>query len=167
MINHFKKFTLLISVIALIVLAACGADDDATDDSSTDESTNYSEAVDHTIIGIEPGAGISVTTEKAIESYDELDGWDVELSSTAAMMTELNSAIENEEPIIVTGSNPHWMFAEHPDLKYLDDPQEIFGGEEGINTLARLGLEDDMPEAYQLISQFEWEVEDMEEIMYE
>src|SRR5699024_12625675 len=93
MINHFKKFTLLISVIALIVLAACGADDDATDDSSTDESTNYSEAVDHTIIGIEPGAGISVTTEKAIESYDELDGWDVELSSTAAMMTELNSEI--------------------------------------------------------------------------
>src|SRR5699024_5319626 len=63
--------------------------------------------------------------------------------------------------------NPHWMFAKYPDMKYLDDPKEIYGAEEGINSLARLGLEEDKPEAYKLIDQFEWEVEDMEQIMYE
>src|SRR5690606_40676965 len=68
----------------------------------------------------------------------------------------------NEEPIIITGWNPHWMFAKYPDMKYLDDPKGIYGGEEGINSLARLGLEEAKPEAYKLIDQFEWDVEDME-----
>jgi len=59
------------------------------------------------------------------------------------------------------------MFALYPDMKYLEDPQEVYGGEETLNSLARLGLEDDNPDAYRFIDQFEWEVEDMEEIMYE
>lgn len=154
-------------MFGLIVLAACSGNDTDNDGSETNSSNDISEAVDYTITGIEPGAGISVTTEKAIEEYDELAGWSVELSSTAAMMAELDKAIANEEPIIITGWNPHWMFAQYPDLKYLDDPKEVYGGEEGIRTLARLGLEEDMPEAYKLIEQFEWEVEDMESIMYE
>ena len=82
-------------------------------------------------------------------------------------MTELRGAIENEEPIVITGWNPHWMFAEYPDMKYLEDPQGIYGGEETLNSLARIGLEEEKPEAYKLIDQFEWNVEDMEEIMYE
>src|SRR5699024_3078901 len=112
-------------------------------------------------------AGISVATEKAIEEYDSLQGWDVELSSTAAMMSELDQAMNKEEPIIITGWNPHWMFAKYPDMKYLDDPKEIYGGEENINSIAKIGLEEDKPEAYKMIDQFEWDVEDMEEIMYE
>src|SRR5690606_21509072 len=111
--------------------------------------------------------GISVTTEAAIEEYENLQGWEVALSSTGAMMTELDNAIRNEEPIVVTGWNPHWMFAAHPDMKYLEDPKGIYGGEEGINSIARLGLEEEKPEAYKLIDQFEWDVEDMESIMFE
>ena len=152
-------------------MVACGNSDDNNDTSKEESATNqtpdYSEIVDYTITGIEPGAGISVATEKALEEYESLQGWEVELSSTAAMMSELNKAIENEEPIIITGWNPHWMFAKYPDMKYLEDPKEIYGGEEGINSLARLGLEEDHPEAYKLIDQFEWDVTDMEEIMYE
>ncbi|MBR3121167.1 MAG: glycine/betaine ABC transporter [Oceanobacillus sp.] len=147
------------------MLAACGNSDGNAADSNGE--ADYSEEVDYTITGIEPGAGISVTTEKAIEEYDSLQGWNVELSSTGAMMTELRGAIENEEPIVITGWNPHWMFAEYPDMKYLEDPQGIYGGEETLNSLARIGLEEEKPEAYKLIDQFEWNVEDMEEIMYE
>src|SRR5699024_3003667 len=98
--------------------------------------------------------------------YEELEGWDLSLSSTGAMMAELETAINNEDPIIITGWNPHWMFAKYPDMKYLDDPKNIYGDKEDINTLARLDLEDDMPEAYKLIDQFQWDVEDMESIMY-
>ncbi|WP_339285330.1 glycine betaine ABC transporter substrate-binding protein [Oceanobacillus sp. FSL K6-3682] len=159
-----KGIGFIISILAIFLLAACGSSDDASGDGAED---NDSEAVDHTIIGIEPGAGISVTTEKAIEEYDNLKGWDVELSSTGAMMSELGTAIQNEEPIIITGWNPHWMFAQYPDMKYLEDPQGIYGGEETLNSLARIGFEEDNPDAYKFIDQFEWEVEDMEEIMYE
>ncbi|MFD1414937.1 glycine betaine ABC transporter substrate-binding protein [Oceanobacillus jeddahense] len=165
MMKKVKGIGFILSILAVFLLAACrGSDDDSTEENG---ETNYSEAVDHTIIGIEPGAGISVATENALEEYDNLDGWDVELSSTGAMMSELGTAIDNEEPIVITGWNPHWMFALYPDMKYLEDPQEVYGGEETLNSLARLGLEDDNPDAYQFIDQFEWEVEDMEEIMYE
>ncbi len=163
-----KSWLLLIGLVAMLALAACGSTNDESDSNSDNNTgTNYGEAVDYTITGIEPGAGISVTTEKAIEEYDSLTGWEVELSSTAAMMSELDKAIDNEEPIIITGWNPHWMFAKYPDMKYLDDPKGVYGGEEGINSLARLDLEEDKPEAYKVIDQFEWDMEDMEEIMYE
>lgn len=161
--SFLKKFSLFAAIISVVILTACSESE--TEDNTSEE--DYSDAVDHTIIGIEPGAGISVTTEKAIEEYEELAGWSVELSSTAAMMSELEKAMKDERPIVITGWNPHWMFAKYPDMKYLDDPKNVYGDEEGINTLARLGLEEDKPEAYKLIDQFEWDVEDMESIMYE
>lgn len=167
-----KNKLLAVSFVGLLLLGACGnggtTDEQPEEDTTpTDEEVNYSEAVDYTITGIEPGAGITVTTEKVIEEYENLAGWTLDISSTAAMMAELDKAIANEEPIIITGWNPHWMFAKYPDLKYLDDPKGIYGGEEGINTLVRKGFEEEKPEAFKVISQFKWDVEDMEEIMYE
>lgn len=157
---------MFIGIILMGLLASCSGEEDNSQPENN-ENTTYSEALNYTITGIEPGAGISVQTEKAIEEYEELQGWEVELSSTGAMMSELDNKIANEEPIIITGWNPHWMFAKYPDLKYLDDPKGVYGGEESIHSLARIGLEEEKPEAYKLIKQFEWNVEDMEEIMYE
>ncbi|WP_017187118.1 glycine betaine ABC transporter substrate-binding protein [Alkalibacillus haloalkaliphilus] len=162
---NFKRYMLLLVISSVLVLAACGGDEETTSD---DTDINYSEEVDYTIIGIEPGAGITVTTETAIEEgYDHLAGWELEQASTAAMVTELESAIANEEPIIVTGWNPHWKFAQFPDMKYLDDPEGIYGDAENIQTLVRNDFESDHPDAYEIIDRFYWEVEDMEEIMYE
>lgn len=133
-----KLAGVIFGILAIFLLAACGSSDGNAADNNG--KADYSKEVDYTITGIEPGAGISVTTEKAIEEYDNLQGWNVELSSTGAMMTELGGAIENEEPIIITGWNPHWMFAEYPDMKYLEDPKGVYGGEETINSLAKTGL---------------------------
>ncbi|MGM8212059.1 glycine betaine ABC transporter substrate-binding protein [Virgibacillus sp. W0430] len=173
-INTFKLATLGIVAILLILTAGCGgAEDNGSDEADSNnetestDSASVGEALNYTITGIEPGAGISVTTEKAIEEYESLSGWNVELSSTAAMATELDKAIENEEPIIITGWNPHWTFAKYPDMKYLEDPKEIYGGVEQIVSLARKGLEQDKPNAFKMIDQFNWEVKDMEDIMYE
>ncbi|NIK12656.1 glycine betaine ABC transporter substrate-binding protein [Alkalibacillus almallahensis] len=163
---NFKKGMLMLVASLVLTLVACGSDDASSDDNSN-EDVNYSEEVEHTIIGIEPGAGITVTTEKAIEEYDSLSGWNLEASSTAAMITELEEAINAEEPIVVTGWNPHWMFAQFPDMKYLEDPKGVYGEAENIVTLARQGLESDHPEAFKLIDQFKWSVEDMEQIMYD
>jgi len=120
-----------------------------------------------TITGIEPGAGVVAAAEQAVnEDYDNLSDWNVQTSSSGAMMTQLGDAYDSEEEIIVTGWSPHWKFQSY-DLKYLEDPEGSFGGEETIDTFVREGLEDDMPEAYQILDNFFWESADMEEIMLE
>ncbi|AUJ25720.1 glycine betaine ABC transporter substrate-binding protein [Virgibacillus dokdonensis] len=121
---------------------------------------------DQTITGIEPGAGVVAASEKAVEDYENLSDWTVQTSSSGAMATELGSAIENEEEIVVTGWTPHWKFAKY-DLKYLEDPKGSFGEAETIETMVREGLEEDMPNAYQILDQFNWTAEDMEAVMLE
>ncbi|WP_117170827.1 glycine betaine ABC transporter substrate-binding protein [Paraliobacillus sediminis] len=123
------------------------------------------EGLDNTITGIEPGAGVVQAAETAVEDYG-LEGWEVQSSSSGAMATALGEAYDSEEPIVVTGWTPHWKFAEY-DLKYLEDPEESFGGSETIETMVRQGLEEDSPAAYQILDQFSWEAADMEEVMLE
>ncbi|AXF55010.1 glycine betaine ABC transporter substrate-binding protein [Salicibibacter kimchii] len=141
-------------------------DADSADDADSEASSNYAEEMDYTITGIDGGAGIMQSAEQAIEDYDNLDDWTLQSSSEAAMITEMEEAIENEEPIVVTGWDPHWKFAAH-DLKYLDDPELSFGEPEDIDTLVREGLQDDAPEAYEILDNFEWTADDMAEIMYD
>ena len=166
--RKFSKLMIPGIISAGLLITGCSSDNADSEKEKTDTSdVNYSEAIDYTITGIEPGAGISVATEKALEEYDSLKGWEVQLASTAAMLVELDQAIEKEEPIIVTGWNPHWMFSKHPEMKYLEDPKGIYGGEETISTLVTPDLKDSKPNAYKVLDQFEWDIEDMEDIMYE
>ena len=145
-------------------LAACGNDDGNNETSTeTDTSKSVAESVDYKITGIDPGAGIMEATERAIEEY-ELTDWDLVSGSGAAMTAALKKAYDKEEPIIITGWTPHWKFAEF-DLKYLEDPKGTYGGEEQIRTIGRLGLADDLPEAHQILSQFNWSEEDMGTVM--
>lgn len=132
-----------------------------------DSIADLTDEAGQTITGIEAGAGVVAAAERAVnEDYDNLSDWNVQTSSSGAMMTQLSDAYESEEDIIVTGWSPHWKFQSY-DLKYLEDPEESFGGEETIDTFTRQGLEDDMPEAYQILDNFHWESADMEEIMLE
>lgn len=117
-----------------------------------------------TITGIEPGAGVMAATENAIAEYENLADWELLPSSSGAMTVALGQAIENEEDVIVTGWSPHWKFSSY-DLKYLEDPKGVFGGEETINTFARKGLEEDMPEAYKVLDAFNWTTDDIEAVM--
>ena len=117
-----------------------------------------------TITGIEPGAGIMEASENALKDYSNLSGWNLTKASTGAMTTTLEKAIANQEEIIVTGWSPHWMFSKY-DLKYLDDPKGSFGATENIHTIARKGLQKDMPKLYKIIDQFSWTSEDMESVL--
>ncbi|MHA3026729.1 glycine betaine ABC transporter substrate-binding protein [Chromohalobacter israelensis] len=122
----------------------------------------HADDFDNKITGIDPGAGIMRLTDKVIEEYD-LD-LNLQSGSGATMTAALKSAIANDEEIAVTGWTPHWMFARW-DLKYLDDPKNVYGGAEQIHTIVRQGLEEDMPEAYAILDAFEWTAEDMGEVM--
>ena len=146
-------------------LAACGDDDAKKDEGTTDGGSDKSagEMVDYKITGIDPGAGVMEATNRALEDYD-LDKWELTSGSGAAMTASLKKAIDKEEPIIITGWNPHWMFTNY-DLKYLEDPEGSFGGDEEIHTIGRLDLDKDKPEAFEILENFKWEDTDMGEVM--
>lgn len=152
----FLTFAILIGGAA-IVLAIPQAETVNENASKIGTQTEYE------IIGIEPGAGLMGLAKTAISDYD-LDNWTLIEGSSAAMIAELKKAYDAEEPIIVTGWTPHWMFSAY-DLKYLEDPMGSFGGAEDINTLVRKGLEQDAPGAYKILDQFFWETSDMESVM--
>lgn len=95
------------------------------------------------ITGIDSGAGIMQATQKAIDEY----GLPMTLvsSSGAAMTASLKGAVENQAPIVVTGWKPHWMFARW-DLKFLDDPEKVYGEVENLHAIGRPGVARDLPE---------------------
>jgi len=157
----WKKLGIIAGLSLSLIVAGCGSSEE-----DTQAEGSVSEEMEYTITGIEPGAGQTEMTEEAISAYDSLDGWEQELSSTGAMLTQLGEAIDNEEPIVINAWSPHYMFANW-DLKYLDDPQGIYGEEEAITTIARTGLENDMPEAYTVLDRMQWELADVEEALLE
>lgn len=116
------------------------------------------------IYGIEPGAGIANQTDQALEIYPNLSGWTHQTSSTGAMVTELEQAINNEEEIVVTGWTPHWMFIQM-DLKFLEDPENAYGEGESLQKLSRIGFDEDFPEVHQILDRFELTIDDVGEIM--
>ncbi|MGM0902113.1 MAG: glycine betaine ABC transporter substrate-binding protein [Bacillota bacterium] len=158
-----KKIVGITSALALTLgLAACGGNETSSDSEGSTKSVG--EQVDYKIIGIDPGAGLmNLTINDVLPGY-ELDEWDVVEGSGSAMAAALKKAYDKEEPIIVTGWSPHWKFASY-DLKYLEDPKGIYGGAEDVNTIVRLGLKDDHPDAYKLLDQFNWEPEHLETVM--
>lgn len=155
--SKFRKIGIITGLSLSLFMVGCGS-------STSDAEESVSEAMDYTITGIEPGAGQTETNEEAIDTYDSLEGWQQEESSTGAMLTELNDAIDQEEPIIVSAWSPHYMFAEW-DIKYLEDPEGVFGEDQEFTTIGRKGFEKDMPEAYTLFDRFEWDVEQVEDAM--
>lgn len=133
-----------------------------TDVDSIADLNDNADSFNGEIIGIDPGAGLMALSEEVVDTYDlELD---LRSGSGATMTAALSSAINNEEDIVVTGWTPHWMFARF-DLKYLEDPENVYGGAEQIHTVVRQGLEEDMPEAYAILDAFEWTPEQMGEVM--
>jgi len=76
--------------------------------------------------------------------------------SGATMTAALDNSIKNQEWVVVTAWSPHWMFGKW-ELKYLEDPKGVLGGEEKIEGIVRKGLKEDMPEVHAFFSNFKWD----------
>lgn len=135
------------------------------EEDSIPELVANAEKYDNTIVGIDPGAGMMQQTESAIENdVTGLGVFELTEGSGATMTAALSNAIENEEPIVVTGWRPHWKFGRW-DLKILDDPDLIFGESETVYNMARMGLEEEMPEFYRFLEEFDWFQVDLGEVL--
>ncbi|MDF7637421.1 ABC transporter permease/substrate binding protein [Leuconostocaceae bacterium ESL0958] len=117
-----------------------------------------------TITGIEPGAGEMKQAKKTLSDYSNLSGWQLQEASTGAMTASLGKAIQNHQPIIVTGWSPHWIFQKYH-LKYLQDPKGTMGSGEHIDTITRKNLKSAKPDVYKVMQKFKWTKQDMEGVM--
>ncbi|MFG6148120.1 glycine betaine ABC transporter substrate-binding protein [Halobacillus sp. B23F22_1] len=132
------------------------------DINSIEDLNDHAEELDGQIVGIDSGASIMSLTDDAIAEYD-LD-YSLAASSEGSMMTELTNAIESEEPIVVTHWTPHWAFSEM-DLKFLEDPENVYGDSEDISYAARLDLEEDNPELVEWFDNFMLDDQQLGELM--
>ncbi|WJK32400.1 glycine betaine ABC transporter substrate-binding protein [Solwaraspora sp. WMMA2065] len=122
-------------------------------DSLADLADN-AELFNNEIIGIEPGAGLTAATQDNVMPTYGLDDYELRTSSTPAMLAALQSAIGDEEPIVVTLWHPHWAYSNY-ELKDLADPEGTLGTAEEITTLARTGFSADFPEVTAMLEKFQ------------
>src|SRR3546814_15256256 len=80
------------------------------------------------------------------------------------MTAALERAVKREEWIVVTGWSPHWMFGAH-DLRYLEDPKGVLGGEEHIDVIARKGFYQDHPEVGAFLARMYLQLEELQALM--
>ncbi|WP_051343941.1 glycine betaine ABC transporter substrate-binding protein [Alicyclobacillus herbarius] len=101
--------------------------------SIADLNTHASE-FNNQIVGIDAGAGEMQTVQnKVIPDYHlKLH---LTSGSEASMLTALQRAISQKQPIVVTLWSPHWAFSKWH-LKYLQDPKTAMGKSEHIQTEA-------------------------------
>ena len=94
----WKKLGILTGLSLSLVVAGCGQDGSASNGNNggNETTTNVSEELDYTITGIEPGAGITGQAINTLEEYGNLEGWELQESSTAGMIGSLDTAIKNE-----------------------------------------------------------------------
>jgi glycine betaine/proline transport system substrate-binding protein len=104
------------------------------------------------IVGIEPGAGLTDATQNDVIPGYGLDDFELVTSSTPAMLTELQNAVDAEEDIVVTLWTPFWAMTAFP-VRALEDPDGLFGEPEALHHLANKGFSEEFPEAAEWISQ--------------
>ncbi|MDX3978119.1 glycine betaine ABC transporter substrate-binding protein [Shinella sp.] len=114
--------------------------------------------------GIDPGAGLTRLSEKAVTEYG-LDGYKLQISSEAGMLTTVDRAIRKEEWFVATSWSPHWMFGKY-ELRYIADPKGALGDAEHVDVLARKGFEEDNPEVAGFLSRMKLPIGDLEAAMF-
>jgi len=128
---------------------------------SLTELADNADEFDNEIVGIDGGAGITrMTQEEVIPTYG-LEGMEFKISSTSAMLAELDAAMAEGRNIAVTLWNPHWAYNAY-DIRNLEDPELAFGEPDHLHTFARDGFSDDFPEVAEMVGRIHLSEDDLE-----
>lgn len=122
---------------------------------SIEDLNEHKDEFEGLITGFEPGAGTMEVTELVIDEYD-LD-YELVPSSEPAMLAAVREAMKKEEPIVAPLWKPHGIFSEL-DLKFLEDPKNVYGAGDEIFLATRQGFDEDFPEVYEWLTN--WKVDD-------
>lgn len=120
------------------------------------------EKLEGRIQGISANSGVMGMAGEAGKVY----GFDYELVTGTGpkMAMEIGKAIEEGRWIVATGWRPHWKFAEY-DLRYLEDPEGVFGGSESVHAVINKGFEQRQPEVVEFLRRMDLKVSEVEELM--
>lgn len=113
------------------------------------------EAFDGRVYGIEPGNDGNEILLTMIEN-DTYGFSSMELveSSTSGMLAQVAEAVEDREPIVFLAWSPHWMNEVH-DITYLDDPENVWGGDGYVATALNAGWAEANPELSAFFERFQ------------
>ncbi|WP_321815564.1 MULTISPECIES: glycine betaine ABC transporter substrate-binding protein [unclassified Paraburkholderia] len=114
------------------------------------------------IVGIDAGAGVMAKTDQAIKQYGL--NYSVMPSSGSGMTAELARSVNANKPVIVTGWTPHWMFAKYK-LRFLDDPKNVFGAAEHVDSVVNPGLKTKAPPVIAFLKKFQWKPGEIDSVM--
>ncbi len=136
--------------------------EDAPIDSLTELADN-ADLFNNQLVGIEPGAGLTEVTEDVVIPTYGLEGFNYMTSSTPAMLSELKTATDNGENIVVTLWRPHWAYDAFP-IKDLEDPELTLGEAEIIYSYGSSTFQEDFPEVAQWLSDFTMSSEQLHDL---
>jgi len=115
------------------------------------------------IYGFGAGSAASEILHNAIDNDTwGLGDWQVVDTSEVGMLSAARDAISREEPIVWVGWTPHWMNLELP-MRYLEDPEDLFGennGESDVLTLLRSDYAEANPNVVTFFEQFTFSAEE-------
>lgn len=132
--------------------ASSGGGSGDSGDSGKSGGSDVGKDVGHKIIGIEPGAGLTIATKNMLKEYG-LSDWTLQTSTTPAMLAALKKAVDAKKPIIVTLWRPHWAYSAFP-LRDLKDPKGAMGRPDGIHAIGTKNFKADFPEVYAMLKNF-------------
>ncbi|MDE1159992.1 MAG: glycine betaine ABC transporter substrate-binding protein [Neorhizobium sp.] len=118
-----------------------------------------------TVAGIDPGAGLTRLSEKALKDYD-LSKYKLQVSSEAGMLTTVDRDIRTNKWFVATAWSPHWMFGKY-ELRYIADPKSSLGEAEHVDVLAHKGFKAENPKAAAFLSRMKLPLPDLEAAMFD
>jgi glycine betaine/proline transport system substrate-binding protein len=118
-----------------------------------------------TVQGIDPGAGLTRLSQQALKDYG-LDGYKLQISSEAGMLTTVDRAMRGEKWFVATAWSPHWMFGKYQ-LRYIADPKTSLGKAEHVDILASKSFKADNPKAAAFFSRMKLPLSDLEAGMFD
>lgn len=128
---------------------------------SVEQLNEIKDDVGGKIVGIEPGSGLMRDVSNAVDEYD-LD-YDVIDGSTAAMVAALKSAMDRQQPIVTMLWDPSWMVQAF-DVKFLDDPKNVFPPAQTYYWLGYRGFSTEHPGVREALASVYIPIEDISKL---
>ena len=120
---------------------------------SLEELADHADEFGGSIYGIEPGAGLTKVTQEAVVPGYGLEGMELVISSTPAMLAELQKRTDAGENVVVTLWRPHWAYDAFP-IRDLEDPQGALGAAESIHSYGKGDIEETHPQVAAWLKEF-------------
>lgn len=138
---------LTVGVLALSACGSSGSNGKASDDKGSDDTTAPADGDTAAKIGAD------CPEIEAPAEADSSGDWELKISSTPAMLQELQTSLEGCEPIVVTLWRPHWAYDAYS-VKDLEDPKGSMGEGEKIVTSANKDWVEKNPELVDALKKF-------------